>query len=343
MNALSREQLIAVIEGRAAGVRVPLLYHSWISPERFAEKGEEVHVRALLREYPMDAQVINWCGVSPYDAPADDPSFRWMHHDAPPNVGTQALDAQTPLSDWGMLDDMLADFPDPNYPGLFPNAPTPDGRYRVAYWWFTFFERHWSLRGMSNALLDFLLYPNETHRLFEALCRFYCRMVERAGEELNADAVYFTDDLGTQSGPFFSPAIFEEFFAPYYQRIIATAHARGMHAWMHTCGNVTLFLPRLIELGLDVIHPIQKYAMDERHVVREFGGAITFLAGFDVQQIIPYGTPDDVRREVRHLIDTYQRPGGRLMLTAGNALTPDTPLASLQALFEESARYGINA
>lgn len=93
-------------------------------------------------------------------------------------------------------------------------------------------------------------------------------------------------------------------------------------------------------MGLDVIHPIQKYAMDEAVVAREFGDRISIWAGFDVQRIIPYGTPDDVRREVRHLMDTYARPDGRFLLTAGNGITPDTPIASLRALYEEAYRYG---
>ena len=93
-------------------------------------------------------------------------------------------------------------------------------------------------------------------------------------------------------------------------------------------------------MHLDVIHPIQKYAMDETKVVRAFGGQISFWSGFDVQRIIPYGTPEDVRREVRHLMDTYARPDGRFLLTAGNGITPDTPIANLAALYEEAYAYG---
>ncbi len=341
MDCLTREEMISVIEGKGAAERVPMLFNLWCNSERFKTEEERDTVRKLLDTYPMDVQIMHWRNVTPHDAPEDDPSFRWMHLDAPPDTGIQALDAHAPLSDWSMLDDMLADFPDPEYPHLWPNNPEPDGRYRLAHWWYTFYERHWSLRGMSNALMDYMMYPEETHRLFDAICAFYCRMIERAAEELKADGVYFTDDLGTQTGPFFSLDNFNDFYAPYYKRIIDTAHKCGMHAWLHSCGDITEFLPRFIELGLDVIHPIQKYAMDEVAIARDFGGQITFNAGFDVQQVIPYGTPEDVRREVRHMIDNYQRPEGRLLMTAGNGITPDTPVASLQALFEETYEYGV--
>jgi uroporphyrinogen decarboxylase len=113
-----------------------------------------------------------------------------------------------------------------------------------------------------------------------------------------------------------------------------------MHFWLHACGNIEPFIPHFIDVGLDVLHPIQKYTMDEQTVVQHYGDRICFWAGMDVQQIIPWGTADDVRREVRFLIDTYQRPGGRLILGAGNGINQDCPLTSLEAFFAEATRNG---
>ena len=80
--------------------------------------------------------------------------------------------------------------------------------------------------------------------------------------------------------------------------------------------------------------------MDEKRVAEQFGDQITFWAGFDVQQTIPWGTADEVRQEVRFMMDTYFRPGGRLMLTAGNGVNGDCPTSSLDALLDEAVRYG---
>ena len=80
--------------------------------------------------------------------------------------------------------------------------------------------------------------------------------------------------------------------------------------------------------------------MDEKKIAAAYGGKICIWSGFDVQQTIPYGTPEDVRREVQFLIDAYRRPEGRFMLTLGNGSTGDTPVESLHALFEESISYG---
>lgn len=80
--------------------------------------------------------------------------------------------------------------------------------------------------------------------------------------------------------------------------------------------------------------------MDEKKIADKCGDQITIWAGFDVQRTIPFGTPEDVRREVRFLMDTYARRDGRFMLTFGNAVTPDTPLESLEAVFDEAFVYG---
>lgn len=340
-QALSREEMVRVIEGRGRARRVPVLLHTWTNAQAFQDPAAQERVRALLDAWPQDAAMIRWKNINVYDAPEDNPSYRWMPWGRPAAaVEGGALDAQSPISDWTQLDAVLEDFPSAEYPGLFPAIPADDGRYRLAHWWYTLFERHWSLRGMTNALMDFYTDPEQVHRLYDALTTFYCRMIERAHEEAQADGAYSTDDIGTQTGPFFSPEIFETFFAPYYRRLFETAHRCGMHYWLHTCGNIEPFLPRLIELGLDVIHPIQKYTMDEREIARRYGGQIAFWVGFDVQQIIPYGTPEEVRAEVRHLYDTFGRPDGRLLFTAGNGITGDTPVASLEALFEEAFAYG---
>ena len=165
-------------------------------------------------------------------------------------------------------------------------------------------------------------------------------MIERGKRELNLDGIFTSDDLGTQSSTFFSVRIFREFFAPYYKEIIDRVHELGMHFWLHTCGNIEAFLPEFIDLGIDVLHPIQKYTMEEKRIAGAFGDKIAIWSGFDVQQTIPYGTPEEVRREVRFLIDTYARRDGRFMLTLGNGATPDTPLESLDALLDEALRYG---
>ena len=336
---LTRAEVQSVVEGRGCAPRVPVLLHQWTYPGAFGDRAPQV--QAILDRFPQDAQVVAYRAPDIYVGAPDDPEYRWVNYDKPADTGVEhGLDEQAAISDWSQLDGIINNFPSPDYPGLFTANPADDGRYRIVHWWYGLFERHWSLRGMTNALMDYYTDPAEVHRLYRAYTDFFLRLIERAKHELHADAIYWTDDLGTQNDTFFSLDIFNTFFRPYYIEIIDKAHSLGMHAWLHTCGNVERFLPGFIEMHVDVIHPIQKYAMDETKIARDFGGKISFWAGFDVQRIIPYGTPEDVRREVRHLMDTYARSDGRLLLTAGNGITPDTPIASLTALYEEAYAYG---
>ncbi len=334
---LSREELCRVIEGRGNAQRIPVLFHFWMHPEDFGERAPEV--RQIMAAYPEDVQVIQLQIPAVYDAPEDDPSYRWSYKDKP--EGIVALDQSGFIEDWEeQMEAFLADFPSPEYPGLIPECPPDDGRYRLGYWWYFYFERFWSIRGMEKALMDFYLYPEAVHVFFRRLTDFYKRIITRAHDELKLDGLFTSDDLGTQTGPFFSPAIFDEFFAPYYQEIIDHVHSLGMHFWLHTCGNISPLLPRLIALGVDVIHPIQKHTMDERQIAQTYGERITIWAGFDVQHTIPFGTPEEVRREVQLLMQTYAHPAGRFMLTFGNSITPDTPLESLHAVFDEAFSTG---
>lgn len=335
---LTRDEMISVIEGSGAAHRIPMMYHFWTDPKVFGSNQKKVE--ELLGKYPNDVTRILLNMPKVFDAPKNNSGYRWVNYDDPYKDKTLGLDEQIAISDWDQLDGILDDFPDPYYNELFIDIPEDDGSYRLGSWWYLLFERLWSLRGMTNALMDFYLHPEQIHRLLRKITDFYLIVLERAKKECQLDGIIVSDDIGTQTGPFFSHDIFLEFFKPYYKELIDKAHNLGMHFWLHTCGNIEVFIPDLIEIGLDVLHPIQKYTMDEKKIADKFGNDICIWAGFDVQQIIPFGTADEVREEVRYMIDTYYRSNGRLILTAGNGITGDTTIESYEALLDESLRYG---
>jgi uroporphyrinogen decarboxylase len=335
---LPREDVGRVIEGKGSAPRIPKLLQLWVIPETF-EDGQRQALTDILSQYPDDFLAIRANKPTMFDGGADDAEYRWMNIDDPYKGKTVGLDEKVVVPDWRQLDGILEKWPNPNYPSMFNVNPQADERYRLCVWWYCLFEMHWQFRGMANALMDYYTDPSQVHRLYEALTGFYLRMMERAKAELGSDGIFFSDDIGMQTGSFFSLAMFREFFKPYYQRLIDRAHKLGMHFWLHTCGNVEIFIPEFIEIGLDVLHPIQKYTMDERRIAREFGKDICIWAGFDVQRTIPWGSTEEVRREVRFILDTFNRPEGRLILGAGNAINGDCPLPSLAALFDEVFNY----
>ena len=324
--------------------RVPMMIHQWTYPGAFGDRAEEL--QAILDEYPNDMYSVSPRYPDFWDEPDNAiPGYSWMHGPQPEGFDSHAHDANIAIPDMATLDAVLEAWPDANIPQMYEGcaeslAANANGRYTVAGWAFCFYERMWSLRGMENILCDFYEHPKAMHRLMDALCDFHETVIRRAGEEIKVDAISTTDDIGMQTGPMFSPAIFKEFFKPRYKRLIDAAHDHNMHFWLHTCGDVRLFMDDFLEIGLDVIHPIQKYTMNEPEIAERFGGKIAFWAGMDVQQVLPWGTPEEVREEVRFMIDTYDRPDGGCLITAGNGITPDNPIENLRAFFDETYHYG---
>ena len=341
MRDLTKQEVKNVIEGKRTEERIPNLCSIWIYPEAFT--GQEKEMERWKAEQVCDVEEFFIEQPGMIMGPEEDPEYCWMP------AGTLkkqegSFDSSIYLEDWEdeeAVEEFFAKFPDPEYVHLIPEKELDNSKYVLARWWYWLFERHWSIRGMENALTDFYLYPEEVHRLYQKLTDFYMRILERVRAEKQADGVFVSDDIGTQTGPFFSLEIFRTFFKPYYKQLIDKAHELGMHFWLHTCGNIELFLEDFIEIGLDVIHPIQKYTMDEQKIVETYGGRICFLVGFDVQRVIPFGTPEEVRKEARCLMDTFQRSEGRFMITMGNGATPDWKKESLDALYEEIEKGGI--
>ena len=138
-----------------------------------------------------------------------------------------------------------------------------------------------------------------------------------------------------------SPETFRCFLKPRYERIGTLLHEHGIHWWLHSCGDNTLILGDLVDAGVHVFHPVQKHTMDEGAVAAKFGGCLSFLAGFDVQQILRTASPEEVRAEVRFLVDTFDRPEGGLCLAAGNGILPGTPLENVEAFLDEALVYGV--
>ncbi len=340
LKPLSLEEFRSFIRGNPKAPRIPLLIHSWVNPRSFKELQEKVE--EILASYPEDVQLCPFMMPSVFrDEIETAPQYSWLQIEKPAGFDALPRDERIVLPDWNNLDEVLENFPDPESECLFTWYNPPDGRYRLAKWFYCLFERHWQLRGMQNALLDYYDYPEQVHKLFSSVTKFYCRIIERAGTEQKCHGVWTSDDLGTKNGPFFSREIFLEFYKPYYRKLADAAHRNGMEFWLHTCGDIELFLPDYLEIGVDVIHPIRKFAMDGEKVVSRFGGKISFLAGLDVQQALPWGTPEEVRSELRWMVDTFlDRKQGKMIISAGNKIKKDCPLENLKTFFEESINYG---
>ncbi|MDI7276620.1 MAG: uroporphyrinogen decarboxylase family protein [Anaerolineae bacterium] len=228
-------------------------------------------------------------------------------------------------------------FPDPCAAGRYDPARQAlaehPGRYRLGLVWFTLFERLWFLRGFNNMLMDPYLYPGEFADLADRVDEFNLASIE-AQADLGVDGIFFSDDWGSQLGLLMNPEDWRKWYKPRYRRLFDAVHRRGCHVWMHLCGNVTAIVGDLIDVGLDVLNPVQPQAMSVDALAREFGGKLCFFGGADVQGTLPHGTPDEVRREVQHLIDVFGRYNGGYIGSTSHGILPDTPPANVLALFQ---------
>lgn len=329
--ALSREDVIKAVERRNPP-RIPLVRAKWWGEGLREQYGDRLDA---FDRYPEDVVQL-W--IDPINFETMDLSWELDM--------TGAHDARVVLDDWAKLDEFIEKLPDPEtdpqIDALQADAERAraEDRYVLFSWWRLFFERPWGIRGMTNLLMDYHLYPDEIHRLHDALCTLYCGYLRRAARELQPDGFWTSDDLGHQTQPFMRPRTFRAMIKPYYARVGKAVHEAGMHWWLHSCGNNTPLLDDLIETGVDVFHPVQKHTMDEAAVASEYGDRITFLAGIDVQHTLQEKDPAGVQEEVRFLIDTFDRPDGGMAIAAGNGIVAGTPFENIEAFLDEAVTYG---
>jgi len=289
-----------------------------------------------------------------FDHYPEDTVMIWIN---PLNIGAMGLswelssgrahDSNCIIDDWSKLNEFIEKMPDPETDPQFDQLAEQAkrirsrDRYLMFGWWNLFFEKPWSIRGMQNLLMDYYIDPENVHRLHDALCNQYCRYIKRAIRELHPDGFWTSDDLGHQTQLMMSPDKFRALIKPYYARVGTVLKENGIHWWLHSCGNNTEILSDLVETGVNVFHPVQKGTMDEIAVAREFGDKLTFLVGFDVQHILPEEDVETVRKEVRYLIDIFDRPDGGMCMAAGNGIVAGTPFENIEAFLNESMQYGI--
>ena len=339
-DALIRSEVTSAIERRGCP-RVPLMIRMWIGGDLYDKYGDDL--RNFVQTIPEDTLQVGFRGPGGWESPEDNPDYRWAIRDKPEDEESKAIDSRRFLSNWKDLDEFIEKMPSPDKPEFFADAArvrreNPDA-FVVGMDFFCFYERLWTIRGMNDLLADFLLESERVMRLTHAVRDYHLKVIRGYGEA-GADAIYTSDDMGTQNSLFFSPDVFRRFFKPCYAALISEAHSYNMKFWLHACGNMTSIIDDLIEIGLDVLHPIQPYAMDTRATVEAFGGRITFMPGIDVQHLLPHCASEEVVAGTKDLIDTFRRPDGGMIFSLSNAIHTDVSIENIQAFMQTAYEYG---
>jgi len=199
------------------------------------------------------------------------------------------------------------------------------------------------LRGVEQILLDLAQQPEIAEYIFRRLTDFYLEYARRTFEAAGAGLDIFMtgDDFGTQIGLFMSPAMWRRFLRPGFQAFTGLGQRYGCKVAHHSCGSIKPIIPDLIECGLDILNPIQPEARDMAcpELKRLFGDRLSFHGSLSIQRTLPFGTPEQIRNEVRERFEALGPGGGFIFCTAHN-IQADTPLSNVEALFEAYSDIG---
>ncbi len=206
------------------------------------------------------------------------------------------------------------------------------------------FERAQMMRGFDAFLLDMAADRDFAEELLD---RILAIEIDIAATFLDAVGPYldifaFKDDIAMQSGPIISPVMFREMIKPRMKKLIETIRSKTRaKLWFHSCGSVYYAIPDLLELGIDILNPVQVRAkdMDTARLKREFGDRLAFWGGIDTQQVLPFGTPAEVAAEVRQRLADLA-PGGGYVLASVHNLEADVPGENIWAMVQTARQYG---
>ncbi|MDH7485321.1 MAG: uroporphyrinogen decarboxylase family protein [Anaerolineae bacterium] len=230
-------------------------------------------------------------------------------------------------------------FPDPYRQGRFDQARELADRYRGEVFLFgklgmALFERAWSIRGMTQLLMDMVERPEFVEELLDRILTEWNLPIIDQQLALGVDGFYFADDWGSKTGLIFSPRMWRRFIKPRLAVMYQRCREAGVVVAQHSDGAVGVLFPDLIEIGLQVFNPLSPSVMDPPTVKAQYGDRLCFYGGIDVERTLPFGTPEEVRGEMRHMAELMGRGGGYI-LQSSHTILDDVPLANLVAYIEE--------
>jgi len=204
----------------------------------------------------------------------------------------------------------------------------------------TIFEISWYLRGMENLLMDFISESELAVALLDRITSLRCAQAELYAQA-DVDILQLGDDVGSQDGMIMSPAMWRKWLKPRLARVIECARRvkPDILVFYHSDGNCTDIVPELIEIGVDILNPVQPECMDPAALKKQYGDRLSFWGTIGTQTTMPFGTPEEVKAVVKERIETVGRGGG-LLLAPTHILEPEVPWENVLAFFEAVEKYG---
>jgi len=230
----------------------------------------------------------------------------------------------------------LFDFPEPNAElikrkceSMINEHPDVFKIYEIG---FSLFERAWTLRGMENLLMDFILEEDFTNDLLDRILEYNLKVIDIAAK-YPIDCILFGDDWGQQKGLIMGPAFWRKYIKPRVRAMYEATKKHNLYVAQHSCGDNSELFADLIEIGLDIYNTFQPEVYDVDKITKEYGKDITIYGGVSTQVVLAKGSPDDVRRETERMMGILGRNGGYIVAPT-HQITTDTPLENMLAFIE---------
>jgi uroporphyrinogen decarboxylase len=256
-------------------------------------------------------------------------TWKSVAYDTPFGRGHYTEMVGHPLADDSAFDTYKP--PDASRPGLCAEAERIIREFKKDYWIIgvmvtTIFETAWALRGLERTLTDLIENPELADRLLDIPYSYHLEAARRL-TEMGVDMIWIGDDVGAQDALVISPRMWRRFLRPRMAKFVETI--KGINPRLkvayHSDGYILPIIEDLIDIGVDILNPIQPRSMDPAELKRRFGDRLSFWGTIDEQHTLPFGTPDDVASEVRERITTVGRSGG-LIIGPTHQVQLDTPM-----------------
>ncbi len=200
------------------------------------------------------------------------------------------------------------------------------------------FELYWRLRGMEDAMLDLAAHRPLAQAMLSRCADFSILLGERACERYELDWYWTGDDVAGQHSMMMSPGSWRSLIKPELARVFAVGRERRLPVAFHCCGALRPIIPDLIEIGMDILNPVQSTCpgMDPLALKREFGKELSFMGGVDTQELLPNGSEAEVARATARLLEGMTGDGGGYILAASHTIPPETPDANIFSMYAEA-------
>ena len=205
----------------------------------------------------------------------------------------------------------------------------------------TIFWPPYKLRGMETILMDMIDDSPVANVLYERVTSICISMAERLAG-CGVDIIHTADDLGTQNGLMVSKDLYRKWLKEPMRRVVDAAKRINpdVLVFFHSDGNVTELIPDFIDVGIDILNPLQPECMDVAWVKKEYGRDLAFWGGVGTQTTMPFGGPDDVRQCVKDLIEVVGKDGG-FLIAPTHLVEPEVPWENITAFIDAVDEYGV--